>query len=254
MRVLTWKLHGKMAHFRKFYSNSTALSYYIPPVTTIKGMLAGLLGMERDSYYELFSTENCQIAIGVASKIKKTTQTMNLLKVESLNDLNGAGKNRTQNNTEWIMPHHIRTSEVCYSIAMHHVQGEIMEQLAQCLCAKEPVYRSKGISVALGAAQCLGWMSEGMSCEAQEKLVPNEPIAMMSAIPVESILSLEKKGLENISIIKEETITQFDKNRYLTEEAKKDILVSISGAPFMVQLKPDIPYIEVQGSNMMFLG
>lgn len=44
MKALTFCINGKMAHFRKYYSNSSVLSYLLPPVTTVKGILAGLLG------------------------------------------------------------------------------------------------------------------------------------------------------------------------------------------------------------------
>ncbi|BBD73350.1 hypothetical protein HS1genome_1739 [Sulfodiicoccus acidiphilus] len=52
MRLLRVRIKGKMAHFRKVYSNSTSLSYYFPPRTTVLGIMAAALGMERDSYYE----------------------------------------------------------------------------------------------------------------------------------------------------------------------------------------------------------
>ncbi|HBM79479.1 MAG TPA: CRISPR-associated protein Cas5, partial [Clostridiaceae bacterium] len=59
MQVISLHFKGKMAHFRKYYSNSSALSYFIPPRTTIIGIVAGFLGYERDTYYEDFSLENC---------------------------------------------------------------------------------------------------------------------------------------------------------------------------------------------------
>ena len=43
------------AHFRKVGNNSAKPSYRIPPRTTVAGLLAGILGMPRDSYYDLSS-------------------------------------------------------------------------------------------------------------------------------------------------------------------------------------------------------
>ena len=63
MEILAFNIRGKFAHFRKFYSNSSALSYFIPPRTTIIGLIAGMLGLERDSYYEDFSLDNCDTGV-----------------------------------------------------------------------------------------------------------------------------------------------------------------------------------------------
>ena len=49
MQVLTFDLVGKMAHFRKYYANNTAMSFSVPPRTTLMGVLAAILGLPRDS-------------------------------------------------------------------------------------------------------------------------------------------------------------------------------------------------------------
>ncbi|MCS7245973.1 MAG: CRISPR-associated protein Cas5, partial [candidate division WOR-3 bacterium] len=46
--LISFELKGKFAHFRAFYSNATAISYYFPPRTTLVGLVAGILGRERD--------------------------------------------------------------------------------------------------------------------------------------------------------------------------------------------------------------
>ena len=51
------------AHFRKVGNNSAKPSYRVPPRTTLAGMLAGILGMDRDSYYDLFSEKSSAIAV-----------------------------------------------------------------------------------------------------------------------------------------------------------------------------------------------
>ena len=80
-KVLCFRIFGSFAHFRKFYTNASSLSYLVPPRTVITGMLGSILKLPRDSYYELFNEEDCQIsaAISQAAVIKKTTQSVNLL-------------------------------------------------------------------------------------------------------------------------------------------------------------------------------
>ncbi|KPA09783.1 CRISPR-associated protein Cas5 domain protein, partial [Candidatus Magnetomorum sp. HK-1] len=39
LKILSFRLNGRFAHFRKFYTNSSSLSYFVPPRTAIIGML-----------------------------------------------------------------------------------------------------------------------------------------------------------------------------------------------------------------------
>ena len=53
------------AHFRKVGNNSAKPSYRVPPRTTVAGLLAGIMGMPRDSYYDLFSPSSSAVAVVV---------------------------------------------------------------------------------------------------------------------------------------------------------------------------------------------
>jgi CRISPR-associated protein Cas5h len=252
MKALAFELNGKMAHFRKYYSNSTALSYMVPPVATIKGILAGLLGYERDTYYEKFSNVHCKIAIFVKRPIKKITQTMNLLKIENLNDLCGAGRNRTQNHTEFIVPKDIRHDWISYHVIVCHDDEDIVNELERSLCRMNPAYSSKGISLALGSAQCPGWVENGRIADIQMLYSDEKPVAVSSAVVLEKI---DKICIDNtpMNLFKEENITEFDKNRMITLNSKKDVLVGLNGYPLQLLLKPNTEYFDFQGKYMMFV-
>lgn len=252
MEALEFKLQGKMAHFRKYYSNSTALSYYVPPVVTIKGILAGLLGLERDSYYEEFSNKNCVIGIAVDTPIKKITQTMNLLKVEKMFDVMGTGIH-VQNHTEWIIPENIRTGVLSYTIVVVHKNPVIIDALYEKIATMPEGYLSEGIALALGSSQCQGWISEGRKvtlskCEATYKKIPSR-----FAIPVEKIQKIEP--YENFfNIKKEESITEFSEGRYITPNSKKNIMISGNGMPALYQLKQGTVYWNYENENLILLG
>lgn len=89
MEIISFDISGKFAHFRKFYANNTALSYFIPPRTTIMGMLAALLGKEKNSYYESMSSDKLRIGIRVLCPLKKSFHRLNLLKILSTGDFRG---------------------------------------------------------------------------------------------------------------------------------------------------------------------
>lgn len=72
------------AHFRKVGNNSAKPSYRVPPRTTVAGLLAGIMGMPRDSYYDLFSPASSTIA--VVPKEMPHTYTMGITTVNTKAD------------------------------------------------------------------------------------------------------------------------------------------------------------------------
>ena len=253
MEAIEFKIQGKMAHFRKYYSNSTALSYHVPPVATVKGMIAGLLGYERDSYYDIFSNEKCKIAIAVTSPLKKITQTMNLLKVEKLSDLAGSGIH-SQNNTEWIIPNNIRKNSLEYQIVFWHEDTAIMEKIMHCIASEKIGYHSYAVALALGSAQCQGWIAEGRKISLKEfEAGSKENVISTFVAPTDKILRILPYNGRMI-LKKEESITDFTADRCLTEDSKKDIIVPIEGKPVRYALKDGSRYWkDTEGNVVIFI-
>lgn len=83
-KIICFKISSKFAHFRKFYTNASSLSYLIPPRTVVIGMLGSILKLPRDTYYDLFNEDDCKISVSVAptAVIKKTTQSINMLHLD----------------------------------------------------------------------------------------------------------------------------------------------------------------------------
>ena len=81
-RVLVFDLVGPFAHFRNIQTNSSSLTYIFPPPTTIQGIIAAIIGMERDSYYSIFKPENTFIAVDVIETVKMQIHTINYRNIE----------------------------------------------------------------------------------------------------------------------------------------------------------------------------
>jgi CRISPR-associated protein Cas5h len=81
-KLITFSVSGRFAHFRKFYTNASSLTYIVPPRTTLIGMLASILRYDRDDYYDLFNLSNFKISVAVAAgtRLKKQMQSMNYLR------------------------------------------------------------------------------------------------------------------------------------------------------------------------------
>lgn len=72
-KCLVFSISGPFAHFRRVETSQTRLSYRIPPRTTIAGLLAGILGYDRDSYYQAFSRDHAAIAVEISDPLRTIT-------------------------------------------------------------------------------------------------------------------------------------------------------------------------------------
>ena len=89
MKALVFDLRGFMAHFRTFYTNSSSVSYGFPPRTALMGIVASILGYDRDTYYEILSPENCKLSVSLLTPVRKFIQTVNYIRTKPKNIPNG---------------------------------------------------------------------------------------------------------------------------------------------------------------------
>lgn len=69
MKVIWFKINSRFANFRKYYTTTSSMSYIIPPLTTIKWLIAAILWKERDTYYEEY--KNLKLTLKLVYNIKK---------------------------------------------------------------------------------------------------------------------------------------------------------------------------------------
>ena len=62
-RCLSFTVRSTWGHFKRVGRSVTKQTYRIPPRTTVAGMLAAIVGAERDSYYDIFGEDTSAIAI-----------------------------------------------------------------------------------------------------------------------------------------------------------------------------------------------
>jgi len=93
-RCLSFTVRGPWGHFRRIEGNIVKQTYRIIPRTTVAGLLAAVLGIERDGYYELFAPDESAVAIQPVEEIRTVNMPMNTLSTASgnLQSLNGRGK------------------------------------------------------------------------------------------------------------------------------------------------------------------
>ncbi|MGC9209522.1 MAG: CRISPR-associated protein Cas5 [Nitrososphaeria archaeon] len=156
MNVLQVKISGRLAHFRKVYSNSTSLSYYFPPRTTIIGILASALGRERNSYYEEFSPERLSVAVEALTPLKKLIFSESYLKIKKVNYIMLRGLNgRVPTAREFIAPND--GDHLTYAFYFYPARPELMEAF------KRPFF-----PLSLGPSNLLAWVDDVRELECME--------------------------------------------------------------------------------------
>ncbi|MBZ4665031.1 CRISPR-associated protein Cas5 [Mahella sp.] len=212
--LLVFDIKGHMAHFRKYYTNSSSLSYAFPPRTTAVGMIAAVLGYERDSYYELFDTARCGIGISVRSGIRHMTQTVNYVRTKAVRELNGSF-GPTQVPLDIILPA-VNESELVYRVYFWHDDPAVMNELRELIWDERtdyPLYM--GISEFIAFSQPVAYVPSSDISEIE----PDEEIDLATVCNVESIadggLAFESPDGQVMQYIKERMPISFGSNRQL---------------------------------------
>ncbi len=202
MDTIIFEISGKFAHFRRFYTNSSSLTYGAPTRTNVVGLVAAILGYDRDEYYENFSRDKFKVAIEKINKTRRLTQTMNYLKVLSPKHFYNP-----QDHTQ--IPLEILTSnkEVKYKIYVSHINTKIMDHLELRLSKNQPAYPIYlGIAPFLAKITYIKRMNlKGYTC--------SDYLEVKSLINRNYIEDIKIEESDKYVLVKEKMPVEFLKNR-----------------------------------------
>ena len=77
MKILSFSLFGDFAHFRKFYTTSSPLSFPFPPPPTIRGIVGAIMGFSKEEYLE--KTKGISVGVSLKAPLKKVRMGLNLI-------------------------------------------------------------------------------------------------------------------------------------------------------------------------------
>ncbi|AFZ74577.1 type I-B CRISPR-associated protein Cas5b [Natronobacterium gregoryi] len=185
-RCLSVTVRGPWGHFRRIEGNVVKQTYRIIPRTTVAGLFAAVLGIERDGYYELFGPNRSAIAIEPVREIRTINMPMNTLSTADgdLQSLNGRGKLsvklpdpttlRQQHNYEVLV-------EPAYRIDVALADEERYRELRSMLEDGRSHYvPSLGLSEHLAELEYHGEFDIGPGPKAT---ADDQPVAVDSAVP-----------------------------------------------------------------------
>jgi CRISPR-associated protein Cas5h len=230
---------GFFAHFRKFYSTSSSLSYAFPPRSAILGMVAATLGREKDSYYDEFSLDKCRVAVALMTPVRKIVQQINYLDTDMVSEERLRGRTqRVPTALEFMLPEPPNTC-VKYRIFIHH---DTIDELSERIKSGRFVYPPS-----LGLSECLATLNfvSLVQAEVRER---TEPIEVSTVIPASRIEEI--KPDEEIKIYREEQVPiSFFMGRrierlddFVYEGEGKPIKVRVRGESFKCELAEETIY------------
>ncbi|MGB9762272.1 MAG: type I-B CRISPR-associated protein Cas5b [Caldimicrobium thiodismutans] len=222
MEIISFRFYGDFAHFRKFYTTSSPLTFPFPPPPTIKGIIGAIMGFDRDNY--LIKTKDIKVGVSLDSPVKKTRMGLNIIFTKgssgkfdpTLNPANKGDANktlRTQIKAEFLK----NPSYIIY------VSGddEFNKTLKNRLQNKQNEYTVYlGISELIADFEYLS-SHEGIILKESEKVD-----SVISTISVESI-DIEKIEKNRVEIGKERIPTVMEQDR--TVKKYEDVIFDVNG-------------------------
>lgn len=253
MEIIQFDISGKFAHFRKYYANNTAMTFSIPPRTALIGILAGMLGLPKDSYYEVFASDKIRVGVAVKSSIKKIFHRLNLLSIKSKGDMKKSfesdfrGMNgRVQTPFEVVSGHNLQTDEVKYRVFVSCFESgsNIFQQLKKRLADKNTHFQTT-----LGTAQFLASVSDYYLFEfVKEKTIQNDWVDFDSAVISDYVTALDFQRKDLHHFVEEELLPADFKANFDRELSKMNrVLFTIGNIPLRVKFTGN--YFEVENES-----
>jgi CRISPR-associated protein Cas5h len=248
VKMLVFDVWGDYAHFKRFYTTTSPLSFPIPPRTALCGLIGAIIGLEKEDndYLKYFSTEFAHIALRLLNPIKKTVIAENLINTKNAR---GPGMNLIINRTQ-IRFEFLKNQK--YRIYFYYTDEEdgLYKKLKYNLTNHKTKY-----------TPCLG-LSENI---ANYKFVGEFKVKMLSSsgvyIPISTVIPLQKTSSDNgISFEREgeyfsiRVPVELNTKRVVTKYS--DIIFDRNGRPIRVKLTDPytiINYPDGRSENIVFI-
>lgn len=193
VNVVVFDIWGDYGHFKKLHTTASPLTFSFPPPTAVIGMVAAILGIDKESYWDTFSLDNTRVAVKLMKPVKKIRVGVNVIETKSAGPMYNRIKQRSQIKYEYLKDAH-------YRIFFSHDDQTLMAKLNDMLQNHKTTY-----TLSLGSAQMLAEFCYIGQYEAQG--VPaGDYVQVGSVFPLE-----ENQKTDGVDI-------KFDKNKHYTKE------------------------------------
>ncbi len=233
MKCLIFDIWSDYGHFRKFYTTSSPLTFSIPPRTTICGIVAAIIGLDREEYLKYFTKEEANIAVKINAPINKTRISYNLINTKTAK-MYSKIKDRTQVTFELL-------KNPSYRIYISHKDEIIYNKIKKQLQTGKNHYTvSMGLSQLIAEFNFLGEEELELKENDGEFEYINTALAFNEEIDVEF-----ENGKE---YFKDTMPNEMDEDRVVTEYSK--VLFERNGYPIKCKCNY---FIGNEGDKIVFL-
>lgn len=212
--VAVCDLTGPLAHFRKFYTNSSSLSYGFPPRTVLMGVVAAVLGWERDTYYEELGLQKARFAVVVKVPVRRIMQTVNYIRTKA-EDLDRMRKleavGGTQVPLEFLIPAG-ESPHLKFRIYFTHQNQELVKEWALRVKTQKAYY-----PLYLGLTECIAQARFIYEGEPEAIHSPGEEVIVHSVLNARFLAKPLLRG--DIALYREKAPFSFGPGRQLLPTA-----------------------------------
>ena len=233
-RFIAFDVWGDFAHFKKYYTTSSPLTFSIPPRTAIIGLVSAIVGLNKaifgsdmDEYLAYMTRDKAYIAVRLLNPIKKIRLGMNLINTKDgywIPVKRGSHEPRTQIRFEFL-------KDPKYRLYFSHQDPELHKALLQNLKKHKSVYTPYlGISELIANFEYIGEFS------VSEMPRESDSIPVVTVLPLD-IAALDTKKLlrPGYKFFKECIPTEMQPGRVVTEY--REVLYEIEGKPIYAKVK-----------------
>lgn len=238
-KILIFDVWGDYAHFRRFYTTTSPLSFPIPPRTALCGLIAAIIGLEKEAnnYLNYFPLNNIHIALKLLHPIKKTVISENLIHTKNAK---GPGMNLITNRTQ-IRFEFLKDQKYRLYFHCSNDSSTVYQKLKQNLPQHKMIYTPcLGLSENIANYKFLGEF-EFNFCYCPDKYISIDSVLPLAKISKDEGIMFDKEG-EYFSI---RIPLEMNTERIVTKYG--DIIFNRNCMPINAKLTE--PYININYSD-----
>jgi CRISPR-associated protein Cas5h len=238
-RILVFDAKGAFAHFKRFYTTASPTSYAIPPRTALQGLIAAVLGMDRQTYPVALAS--LEVGVQLLEPIKRIRIGTNWINTKGnhwqpIKD--GKHYPRTPTRIEFL-------KDVAYRVYVHLSDTALQAKLEELIANKQSVF-----TPCLGISECIA-MLEFVRVTTVVAITAGENTGHISAVPSDLLV---QGGLDitlnpEAQLFKERLPSQMDAGRVVS--MYREVIFEALGKP--IHLRSHGAAILETGETIAFL-
>ena len=141
--IITFILSGDYAIFKKPWCNNQQQSYFIPPKTSMMGLIGGILGIPKNQYLKKLNFDEISIGITILERPTKDLNGYNYMHGKNLRDILKKLSNpyRNPTNKGSLSPTRVEYLKgVAYRIFLHFKDNKLEEQFFNLISNQKCYY------------------------------------------------------------------------------------------------------------------